>query len=348
VFETVLVADRGVTALRVVRTCERLGVQAVAVHADDDARSPHVRAADEAVPLGGSGVHETYGDRRKVLEAARRSGAQGVHPGAGVLALDESFARAVLDAGLAWLGPPPDLLARGARPPSGVGGRRVTVVLAQDGAVLGLRDGLGGSMGLLDEAPAPGLTAAAATRAVEAASGFADGSRALQAVDVVLQDESAAAVAAAPLAAPGLTATEAVSGVDVVAAQLRLAAGDRPERNGSDRAGHAVALHLRVAEHFAGRLRRCRLLDDDTPGITTDTAVAEGDRLTAQSARLLALVTVRGRDRQDALTLARAAVGAVEVAGVPTNLPVLRAVLEDAAYLAGGPDSALVERIRRS
>jgi hypothetical protein len=341
VFDTVLVADRGVCALRVVRVCERLGVQAVAVHDDDDVRSPHVREADDAVPLGGRGSAETYGDRRKVLEAARRTGAQAVHPAAGVLALDADFAQEVLDAGLVWLGPPPDVLRRPPAP-APEGGRLLTVVL--DGAdVVGVRSVLGAAVPVLDEAPAVGLSDDDARRVADAAVRYAAAGSGLHAVDVNLRESEATALGPAALAAPGHVATQAVTGVDLVAAQLRAAAGDRAKRPDRDRAGHAVALHLRAAELFAGRLRRFRMPSH----AHADAAVAEGDRLTAQSGRLLAVLTVRGADRAEALTRARAAVDAVEVAGVPTNLPLLRRLLDDPSFVAGAPDDALLERIRR-
>jgi acetyl/propionyl-CoA carboxylase alpha subunit len=342
VFDTVLVADRGVAALGVVRTCERLGVQAVAVHADDDARAPHVRAADDAVPLGGSGSTQTYGDGRKVLEAARRSGAQAVHPAAGVLALDPGFAQDVLDAGLVWLGPPPDALRR-ATGPAPERGQLLTVVL--DGAdVVGIRSALGDGVRVLDEAPAAALSDDDARRVVEAAAEGGAAGDGLHAVDLALHDGAVTVLGPAALAAPGHVATQAVTGVDLVAAQLRTAAGDRAKRPDRHRAGHAIVLHLRVAELFAGRLRRFRV----PPDASVDAAVAEGDRLTAQSGRLLAALTVRGADRAEALTGARAAVDAVEVAGVPTNLPLLRGLLADPSFVAGAPDDALLERIRRA
>jgi acetyl/propionyl-CoA carboxylase alpha subunit len=102
VFDTVLIADRGDTALLVVRACQRLGIKAVSVHADADAKDPHATEADESVLLGDL---TSYADEVAVLEAARQTGAQAVHPGAGPLARSDSFARAVEEAGLSWIGP---------------------------------------------------------------------------------------------------------------------------------------------------------------------------------------------------------------------------------------------------
>ena len=105
-FETVLVANRGEIARRVIRTVQRLGLRAVAVHSDVDADLPFVREADEAVEIGPAPPAQSYRDAAAVLEAARQTGAEAIHPGYGFLAEDPSFARAVEDAGLVWVGPP--------------------------------------------------------------------------------------------------------------------------------------------------------------------------------------------------------------------------------------------------
>ena len=107
-FDTVLVADRGEIARRVVRTCQRLNIKAVSVHSDADAKAPHATEADESVLLGPAGA---YLDQVRVIEAARQTGAQAVHPGYGFLAENPVFADAVVEAGLTWVGPPADVIA---------------------------------------------------------------------------------------------------------------------------------------------------------------------------------------------------------------------------------------------
>jgi len=109
-FRRILIANRGEIALRVLRTAREMGIEVAAVYSDLDRRAMHARLANVAVALGGSSAAESYLSIEKIIDAARRTGSEAVHPGYGFLSENEDFAQAVTDAGLAWIGPPPEAI----------------------------------------------------------------------------------------------------------------------------------------------------------------------------------------------------------------------------------------------
>jgi len=111
VIKKILVANRGEIACRVMRTAKRMGIKTVAVYSDADARSPHVLMADESVRLGPAPASESYLKAELILLAAKETGADAIHPGYGFLSERESFATACAEAGIAFVGPPPNAIA---------------------------------------------------------------------------------------------------------------------------------------------------------------------------------------------------------------------------------------------
>jgi propionyl-CoA carboxylase alpha chain len=110
-FKKILIANRGEIACRVIRTARRMGIKTVAVYSDADARAPHVKMADEAVRLGPPPASESYLKAELIVAACKETGAQAVHPGYGFLSERTSFAEALKNAGIAFIGPPPNAIA---------------------------------------------------------------------------------------------------------------------------------------------------------------------------------------------------------------------------------------------
>ncbi|MEV7982087.1 biotin carboxylase N-terminal domain-containing protein [Streptomyces sp. NPDC086519] len=175
---TLLVANRGEIACRIFRTCAELGIKTVAVHSDADANALHARVADTAVRLPGATPADTYLRADLVVKAAVSAGADAVHPGYGFLSENADFARAVIDAGLVWIGPPPEAIeamASKTRAKELMGIAPLGEVAESDLPVLVKAAAGGGGRGMrivrrLDE-----LGAALEGARAEAASAFGDG-----------------------------------------------------------------------------------------------------------------------------------------------------------------------------
>jgi acetyl-CoA/propionyl-CoA carboxylase biotin carboxyl carrier protein len=193
-FDTVLVANRGEIAVRVIRTLRALGIRSVAVYSDADAAAPHVAAADVAVRLGPAPAARSYLSIDRILDAARRAGAQAIHPGYGFLSENTAFAAACADAGIVFVGPPAEAIeAMGdkIRAKQTVAKAGVPVVPGSDGAGLSDADlaavvremgfpvllkpsAGGGGKGMREVHAAGDLGAAIASARREARSSFGD------------------------------------------------------------------------------------------------------------------------------------------------------------------------------
>ena len=190
-----LIANRGEIAVRIARTARRMGIATVAVCSDPDRGSPHVAACDEHVPIGGTLPSESYLIAEKILDAARASGAQAIHPGYGFLSENAAFAAAVADAGFVFVGPPADAIAAmgdKARARIRMAAAGIPVVPGYDGddqdserlvaeaqrigfPVMVKASAGGGGRGMRRVERAQDLPAALASAASEAAKAFGDG-----------------------------------------------------------------------------------------------------------------------------------------------------------------------------
>ncbi|MDH6518336.1 propionyl-CoA carboxylase alpha chain [Streptomyces sp. SAI-135] len=175
---SVLVANRGEIACRIFRTCHDLGIRTVAVHSDPDANALHTRTADAAVRLPGASPADTYLRADLIVKAALASGADAVHPGYGFLSENADFARAVLDAGLVWIGPPPraiEAMASKTRAKELMGLAPLRDVTPADLPVLVKAAAGGGGRGMRVVRRMEDLAAALESARAEAASAFGDG-----------------------------------------------------------------------------------------------------------------------------------------------------------------------------
>jgi len=402
-----LVANRGEIALRVFRTCRRLGIETVAVAARDDTGSLHARSADTTVEI------ESYLDAGEHLRAARETDADAVHPGYGFLAESADFAAAVEDAGLTWVGPPAaalraggdklrakrtaaaagvPTLAEGApdeiglplvvKAAAGGGGRGMRVVRSRaeladalaaarreaeaafgDGTVfcerylerprhvevqvladahgtvtaLGLRDCSvqRRHQKIVEEAPPPDLAPATSARLAEAAVAFcaAIGYRSAGTVEFLVDGDELAFLELNGRIQVEHPVTEAVTGLDVVELQLRVASGERLVAQSHEAEGHAIEARLyaedpRTFLPQAGRIERLRLPST----VRVDAGVEQGDVVGTAYDPLIAKLISHGATREEALDRLADALAETEVGGVTTNLPFLRWLLAHPAF----------------
>ncbi|WP_345632502.1 acetyl/propionyl/methylcrotonyl-CoA carboxylase subunit alpha [Streptomyces thinghirensis] len=175
---TVLVANRGEIACRIFRTCRELGIRTVAVHSDADENALHARVADAAVRLPGAASADTYLRGDLIVKAAVAAGADAVHPGYGFLSENAGFARAVVDAGLTWIGPPPEAIeamASKTRAKELMGIAPLTHVTEADLPVLVKAAAGGGGRGMRVVRRLADLDGELTAARAEAASAFGDG-----------------------------------------------------------------------------------------------------------------------------------------------------------------------------
>ena len=453
-FKKILIANRGEIACRVAATARRLGVRTVAVYSDADANARHVKACDEAIHIGGSAPRESYLRWERILDAARASGAEAIHPGYGFLSENEAFARACADAGVVFIGPPaaaiaamgsksaaktlmekagvplvpgyhgrdndPSLLAREAgrigypvliKASAGGGGkgmRRVDKAEDFAAALASCQREAKSSFGddhvlveryvtrprhieiqvfadtqghcvylferdcsvqrrhqkVLEEAPAPGMSAARRQQMGEAAVAAAKavgyvGAGTVEFVAEELDDGDIRAYfmemnTRLQVEHP---VTEAITGLDLVEWQLRVAAG-QPLPLAQDQLamrGHAIEARICAENPDAnflpgtGTLRVARWpahvsfeRSDELPRI--DRGFDEGDAISPHYDSMIAKLIVWGDNRAQALARLDAALGATHIVGLATNVAFLRRVVATRAFATADLDTALIER----
>jgi 3-methylcrotonyl-CoA carboxylase alpha subunit len=447
-FSSVLIANRGEIAVRIARTAARLGMRTIAVCSEADAGALHVRSCDEAVVIGPAPPQDSYLAIDRLIDAARRTGAQCVHPGYGFLSENAPFADACAKAGLVFVGPPPaairamglkdqakSLMERAGVPVvpgyhggqqtaafikrkayeigypvlikavAGGGGRGIrrvdkhaefeeALAAAQREAQAAFGDArvliekyvesprhveiqvMADSRGnvihlgerdcslqrrhqkLIEEAPAPGMTAAlraemgqaavAAARAVGYAGAgtvefIADGSKGLRSGGFWFMEMNTRLQVEHPV-------TEAITGLDLVEWQFRIAAGEAlPLRQQEvSLTGHAVEARIYAEDPARGFLPSPgRVTVFEPPagqGIRVDAGVASGDTVPPDYDPLIAKVIAHGPTRNDALARLAAALRDVVVAGPRVNTPFLKQLAEHPQFQSGRFDTGFIDR----
>lgn len=443
-FSSLLIANRGEVAVRIIRACRELGIRSIAVYSDADQGALHTRLADEAHRLGAAPAHESYLHIERIIAVARASGAEAVHPGYGLLSENSDFAQAVIDAGLIFVGPAPAAIAqmgdkvaaREAARRSGVpllpgssgtianvsaaeviaarvgyplvvkacfggGGRGMRIVQSRDelGAaleqatresnaafgrgdvyleryvskgrhvevqVLGDRHGNLVHLGdrdcsvqrrhqkMIEEAPAPGLPVALrtaiATAAVRLANdvGYYSAGTVEFLVDVAAGEFYFLEMNTRLQVEHGVT--EMVTGVDIVAAQLRIAAGEPLDilQQQVRIVGHAIQARIAAEDPWQGFQPQPGKIETLHlplgPWLRLDFGVESGDVVPAYYDSMFGKLQAQGQDRENARSRLRTALSALNIVGLPTTAPYLRAVLDQPDFIAVRHDTGSAER----
>ena len=444
-FEKILIANRGEIAVRILRTAREMGIASVAVYSEIDRDALHVRMADEAYLIGPASPSQSYLNVANVLEAAARSGAQGIHPGYGFLAENAAFARAVIAAGLTWIGPHPDAIdamgdkmrARTAMIAAGVPvvpGGTEAILDAQQARVAAQRYGLplalkasggGGGKGLKVARTLDELESALATAQREALAYFGNGAiyaeryldnpkhvelqiladkhgtvlhvgerdcslqrrhqKLLEEAPPAISERVRAGIRDAGIRAARAigydsagtieclvsgdefyflemntriqvehTISEAISGLDLIREQIRVAAGEPLgyEQDAIVFRGHAIEVRVNAEDPAHGFRPAPGTVsgyrEPAGPGVRVDSAAFPGFTVVPDYDSMIAKLIVWAPDRPQAIARLRRAIDEYEVVGVPTTLPLLRAVCDEPSVNDASYGTATLERLAKT
>src|SRR5215216_2764292 len=365
----VLIANRGEIAVRVIRACRDAGLGSVAVYAEPDLETLHVRLADEAFALGGATAAESYLKVDKLLEACRRSGADAVHPGYGFLAESAEFAQAVMDAGLAWMGPGPEAIRRlgdkveARRIAEAVGAPLVpgsdgSVADAEAAAAFADEHGLpiaikatfgGGGRGLRVARGAEEIAEQFASAVREAEAAFGRGESYVERyldrprhVEVQVLADTAGTVVVVGDRDCSLQRRHQKLVEEAPAPALDGGLRDRIHRAARDICAEAGYAGAGTVEFLLGEDRGRGFLPTPGtvtrwrppagPGVRLDAGVEQGSVVGGAFDSLLAKLIVHGADRGQALERSRRALDEFEVEGLATMLPFHRLVVREPAF----------------
>ena len=373
-FAKVLVTNRGEIAIRVMRACRELGIATAAVYSDADRGAIHVRYADEAHHIGGAAASDSYLQLDRIVKVAHDCGADAIHPGYGFLAEKPAFPEACDAAGIKFIGPPASAMrALGSKlaarqlaakhgvpvtPGSGAvdaGTVEIQVICDSHGNAVHLGERECSiqrrHQKIMEETPSPALTPKiraamgdAAIRAARAAGYvnagtvefiFTDGHFYFLEVNARLQVEH-------PI-------TEAVTGIDLVKEQIRVAAGLELSfaQNEVEWRGHAIEMRINAEDplrKFIPNPRRIsRWVAPSGPGVRVDSGFGPGSDVPPNYDSLIAKLIVHGSDRAEAIARAGRALREFVVVGPATTIPYHRAILDNADFRAGNLSTRFID-----
>ncbi len=363
VLEKILIANRGAIACRIIRTLRRLHIASVAVFSEADAGSLHVAQADEAVCIGAASPSKSYLNAMALIAAAKKSGAQAIHPGYGFLSEDAEFAGQCEQSGLIFIGPTPqNIRSFGLKQTASEAvrdlseARHVEVQVFGDGTgrviALGERDCSLQSRNhkIIEEAPAPHLSSALRTALADEAIRLASAVsyRSAGTIQFLLDawSEELSFLEADTHLQPGHTVTEEVTGVDLIEWMVRGAGGDYSFMDEWAAPGKPVpsargcAIQVRVyAEDPCEENPPCggTVTQAEFPpaDVRVETWIAAGTEVSTEYDPLLAKLIVKSADRASAVAALQRALDSTRIAGLETNLDWLRQIVRSGMFGSG-------------
>src|SRR5438270_463347 len=316
-FKKVLIANRGEIAIRIMATCREMGIQTVAVYSEADRHAHHVREADEAYYIGPAPAPQSYLRIPTIIEVARQTVAEAIHPGYGFLSENAAFVEACEQAGIVFIGPPAPAMRL-------MGSKIAAKQLAQSVGAPTI-PGYNGE----NQEDAVRIAKAAAYVNAGTLEFMLDTDRRFYFLEMNTRLQVEHPV------------TELVTGIDLVRHQLRIASGDPLElaQEQISQRGHAIEVRLYAEDPQQNFLPSTgsvtTFLKPAGPGIRVDSGIASGDEITQYYDPMIAKVIVYGEDRPAAIARLQAALEQQAVFGVTTNAPLLHAIAVHPAFREG-------------
>src|SRR6266571_1823963 len=349
-FRKILIANRGEIAVRIIRTCRKLGINTVAIYSEPDLKSQHVIYADEAYNIGPGQPSESYLNIPKIVKVAKTSKAEAVHPGYGFLAENPQFARECEEAGLIFIGPRSKILASAANK----FGSRETADRAGVPTIPGSKRQLETADEAENEARRLGFP-------VLIKASFGGGGRGMRIVKAT-KYENAGTVEFVQSAGGKFyyletnkriqvehLITEMVTGVDIVEQQIRTADGEGLGFSQEEIEFNGAAMNCRInaedpSRGFApspGRVEE--FVPPGGPGIRVDTAMIDGAVIPEYYDSLIAKIASHGRTREEAIQRLKGALSETIVIGLETTIPLHQTILEDKDFVCGDYHTQLLD-----